>query len=89
MPEDRIAQGPTITKVNLPKLNPKNIFGDLGEICNYCSGLGFTNNLNGSSAGCHRCDQTGIEPVNTRELAKEVEKLDSKMDEILRLLKKN
>ena len=53
----------------------KNTTGKLGAICNYCGGYGFTNSLKGGSIGCIRCMQTGIEPVDTRKLAEQVEKL--------------
>lgn len=54
----------TITMNGVP---PKNIKGDLGPRCKWCSGLGFTNAITGGSHSCKRCDSTGIEPQNPVE----------------------
>lgn len=61
----------------------KNLKGELGPICSYCAGLGFTNTITGGSAGCMRCMQTGIEPVNTYELAKKVDELTELVRELI------
>lgn len=70
---------------NVPVVNPKNVYGKLGPICNFCGGLGFTLNITSGSQGCQRCDQTGIEPVNTHELKKDVEEIKKLL---LKLIKK-
>lgn len=74
-----------ITQITRDNKNPqiKNLHGKLGEICSYCAGLGFTNTVGGGSAGCHRCDQTGIEPINVRELAQKVDKLTGMVLELI------
>lgn len=73
--------------IEMGVLNRKNVLGELGERCAYCSGYGFTNGIDGSSKGCHRCDQTGIEPINTRELKEEVDNIKATLAEILILIK--
>lgn len=53
----------------------KNSDGHLGKICNYCGGYGFTNLITGSSAGCPKCNQTGVELVSVEELQKQIDEL--------------
>lgn len=53
----------------------KNETGILGKICNNCGGYGFTNNLQGSSSGCFRCDQTGVQKPTVEELQAKIEEL--------------
>ena len=65
----------------------KNVDGHLGTICNNCGGYGFTNNLTGGSSGCQRCNQTGIEPINIKELQEKVNSLETKIDIISDKLK--
>lgn len=64
----------------------KNVDGHVGPICNNCGGYGFTNLITGGAGGCHRCDQTGIEPINTRDLAAKVDKLT---ELVTKLVEKN
>ena len=53
----------------------KNFDGSLGPICNYCAGLGFTNTLGGQSAGCPKCDQTGVKPTSPYELQRQIDEI--------------
>ena len=54
----------------------KNVLGELGERCKMCSGMGFTLSItDGGSRGCMRCDQTGVEPVNSHVLQKQIDSL--------------
>ncbi len=62
----------------------KNTRGDLGDICAYCAGFGYTNNVTGSSSGCQRCLGTGVEPVDTHELNKKVDKLTEMVAQLLK-----
>ena len=62
----------------------KNLKGELGPICNYCAGLGFTSLITGGTSGCYRCDQTGIEPVNVRELQEEVRQLTKLVKKLIK-----
>lgn len=78
----------TSQRIEMPAIAEKNILGKLGPKCNYCSGAGFTNSITGASAGCFRCDQTGIEPINTRQLAERVDAMDEKLKLIISLLNK-
>lgn len=65
----------------------KNTKGDLGPICNYCGGYGFTNGLKGSST-CPDCHGDGIQPVNVRELYAQVVKITELMGDIITTLQK-
>lgn len=67
----------------------KNITGELGPICNYCGGYGYTNGLGGNSSGCPRCNGDGIEPVDVRELKEQVKKLTLLVGDICSALEKN
>jgi hypothetical protein len=60
--------------------------GSKGPLCNLCGGYGFTNSITGGSPGCQRCEQTGVEPVNLRELQQRVEELTQFMAEVKKLL---
>lgn len=54
----------------------KNLTGELGERCKTCSGMGYTLSItDGGSHGCQRCDQTGIEPVNSNFLQRQIDQL--------------
>src|SRR5258708_7979971 len=64
----------------------KNLRGILGPICSYCAGLGFTNSVTGGSLSCRRCEGTGIEPVNTRELQDKVDRLEMALEELKKLI---
>ena len=57
----------------------KNSDGHLGTICNYCGGYGFTNVVTGGSAGCPKCDQTGIQPISSSELLERIKELEAKL----------
>lgn len=61
--------------------------GSKGIICNYCGGYGFTNNMTGGSNGCIRCNGTGIEPISTHELQRQINDLRTGQQEILDLLR--
>lgn len=56
---------------------PKNTRGELGEICAFCGGFGYTLAIvgNSSTVGCPRCFGTGVQPVDTHGLQKQVIKL--------------
>jgi len=61
----------------------KNTRGDLGPICNFCGGFGFTLTIGGTgSAGCQRCGQTGVEPVDTQALKIQVNQLSQQLNEL-------
>lgn len=60
----------------------KNLRGILGPICNYCAGLGFTNSITGGTLQCRRCDGKGIEPVDSRDLQKQIDQLKEAMLEL-------
>lgn len=70
------------------KAHIKNLRGDLGEICNYCAGLGFTNSIRGGTLQCKKCDGTGIEPINTRELFNEVQDLKKLVKDLIEKIDK-
>lgn len=57
----------------------KNSDGKLGIICNNCGGYGFTNIVTGGSAGCNKCNQTGVEPISTADLLKRISELEAKL----------
>ncbi len=59
----------------------KNLTGELGERCKTCSGMGFTLSItDGGSHGCQRCDQTGIEPVNSNFLQRQIDQLTALLE---------
>lgn len=61
----------------------KNNRGRLGPQCTYCGGYGYTLSImTGGSSGCNRCLQTGVEPVNTWELQKQVIDLSKQLVEL-------
>lgn len=66
----------------------KNTRGELGPICNFCGGYGFTLafGTEGNSKGCPRCFGTGVEPVNTWELQKQVIELAKGMKELKEII---
>lgn len=66
---------------------PKNTDGSQGPICNHCGGFGYTNSMSGGAAGCPRCQGDGIAPIDIRALAKQVDGLDEKLNQILDKLK--
>ena len=65
--------------------NIKNSRGQLGPICNYCGGYGFTNGIKGS-ATCPDCRGDGIQPVNVRELQTQVMKLTNLVGRLVKTL---
>lgn len=66
----------------------KNLRGDLGPICNYCAGLGFTNSLGGGALGCNKCSQTGVEPIDSYELQDQINELKESIGELKTLIVK-
>lgn len=66
----------------------KNTTGELGPICNYCGGYGFTLAFGtaSSSAGCPRCFGTGVEPVNTWQLQTQVIDIAKQLNELKQLI---
>jgi hypothetical protein len=64
----------------------KNTNGSLGPICNNCGGFGFTNNIEGGATGCAKCEQTGIQPPDIRELATKVNQLTDMVAQLTNLM---
>lgn len=60
--------------ISVRTLDPKNINGDFGERCDYCSGLGFTNFITGGSKTCGLCEGTGIK-TNKVAMQKQIDSL--------------
>lgn len=61
----------------------KNITGNLGPRCNFCSGLGFTNSIKGGSHKCDRCLGTGIEPTDAKQASASVQQQIDDLREIV------
>ena len=76
--------------VNLDEVNKvaKNTDGHLGAICKACGGYGFTLTFGGAtnSAGCKRCDQTGIEPPDLVEMHTRLGKLEASIEELKKII---
>lgn len=70
---------------------PKNITGNLGPRCEYCSGLGFTNSITGGSHSCKRCDATGIEPqkANKDHIQQQIDDLREIVLDLVQVVKGN
>lgn len=49
----------------------KNAKGELGPICNKCSGFGFTYSIKGKHLDCKECHETGVS-VNVVDLQQQV-----------------
>lgn len=66
----------------------KNTDGHLGPKCNNCAGFGYTLVISGPSktAGCVRCDQTGVEPISGWELQKQVIDLAEKLEDLKKII---
>jgi hypothetical protein len=73
------------------ELAPKNTRGQLGKICNNCGGFGFTLSFgkDSNSNGCQRCDQTGVEPVDTHELQRQFIELSKQVVELKEIIIKH
>lgn len=56
----------------------KNTDGHLGPKCNWCGGYGYLNTITGGSAGCQRCNQSGIEQPTVADLMKKISEMETK-----------
>lgn len=62
--------------IRMDKVNPKNVMGNLGPRCDWCSGLGFTNAITGGSHSCDRCDGSGIK-IDKLAMQKQIDELQA------------
>ena len=69
--------------IQMKKVDPKNVMGNLGERCDWCSGLGFTNAITGGSHTCTRCEGTGIK-IDRLSMQKQIDSLQA---DVIRLTK--
>lgn len=76
--------GHNISDLAVLPVRPTNLTGESGERCGHCSGLGFTNLITGGVQGCQRCDRTGIEPINSHELQRQINNLTEVVKEMIK-----
>lgn len=55
----------------------KNVGGELGKVCNYCGGLGWTKVITGGQKNCNDCQGTGVvKPAVDEQLAAMQKQID-------------
>lgn len=59
--------------------DPKNIFGNLGEKCSNCSGVGKTIGFHGKSLWCQLCSGSGIKSVPSHIMLKYISALEERV----------
>lgn len=71
-------QGPVSLPI-IPSDNPRNHMGDLGERCNNCGGIGFTNSISGGSIQCRDCFKTGVKAPDVYEMQATITRLEKEL----------